>query len=134
MTKVMFDDVWDELKNEDEFSRNDFETAEELSRIIIKLVETRVENGYTQRELAQKCGIKQSAIARMESMKTIPRLDTIIRIAHALNIAISLDQVTAQIIGLKQYYNKDVNSLYRYSYKGNNTEQVNIGVEYEVVS
>jgi transcriptional regulator with XRE-family HTH domain len=90
MNGVGFDEVWDELKNNDEESKLIFGTAEEVSRIIVELIDARVEKGYSQRDLAAVCGIKQSAIARMESLKTIPRLDTVVRVANALGVKIVL--------------------------------------------
>ena len=50
----------------------------------------RVKSGLTQRQLAEKCEIKQSAIARMESLQAIPRLDTMIKIARSLNVKIAV--------------------------------------------
>lgn len=112
MARVKFNDVWEELKNEDEESRVAFETAEEMSRIIIALIEVRVAKGYTQRDLAAKCGLKQSAIARMESLKTVPRLDTVIRVANALDVVITFDSAPASkadreagIERMKTYHN-----------------------------
>lgn len=90
MDRVTFDEDWEELKNQDEESKLVFGTAEEVSRIIVELIEARVERGYSQRDLAALCGLKQSAIARMEALKTIPRLDTVIRVAGAMGISVTL--------------------------------------------
>lgn len=47
--------------------------------------------GMTQRELAEACGMKQSAIARLESTDYEGhRLDTVRRIAAALNLRIEI--------------------------------------------
>lgn len=47
--------------------------------------------GMTQRELAEACGMKQSAIARLESTDYEGhRLDTVRRVAAALNLRIEL--------------------------------------------
>lgn len=97
MERVMFDEVWEELKNENEESKQVFEVAEEVSRVIVQLIEARVDQGYTQRQIAAKCGLKQTAIARLESIRTIPRLDTIIRYANALGLVINVNSVTAEM-------------------------------------
>lgn len=110
MERVMFDDVWEDLKNENEDSKRVFETAEEISKIIVSLIEARVERGLTQRQLASKCGLKQAAIARMESLKTIPRLDTIIKVAKALDMEICIDRITAQIDDLRYMVMPESNS------------------------
>ncbi|MBR3382808.1 MAG: helix-turn-helix transcriptional regulator [Clostridia bacterium] len=62
--------------------------ATELSTLIESIVTARINAGLTQRQLAEKCGIKQSAIARMESLQAIPRVDTLIKIANCLNLSI----------------------------------------------
>jgi predicted transcriptional regulator len=54
----------------------------------------RVEKGYSQRDLAKLTGVKQSAIARMEALKVIPRLDTIILISRALDLQLSFKRIT----------------------------------------
>jgi ribosome-binding protein aMBF1 (putative translation factor) len=41
--------------------------------------------GLSQRELAQLCGTKQSAIARLERGGRAPRIDTLLRISLALD-------------------------------------------------
>lgn len=116
MAGVMFEDVWEELKNEDAESKIAYKTAEELSRIIVELIEARVDRGYSQRDLADKCGLKQSAIARMESLKTIPRLDTVIKVANALNVVISFSRVVMQFSGSEPYVSSGINyNLYKYS-------------------
>lgn len=96
MKATRFDEAWNELKSRDKDSEIQFGTAEEVSRIIVELIEKRVELGYSQRDLAAICGIKQSAIARMESIKTIPRLDTVIRVAGAMGITIVLSSPSSK--------------------------------------
>jgi transcriptional regulator with XRE-family HTH domain len=49
------------------------------------VVEQRVARGLSQQELAALCGTSQPAIARLESGAQAPRVDTLRRIAHALD-------------------------------------------------
>jgi len=60
--------------------------------IIDELVELRKAKGFTQRELAKVANLTQPAIARLESKVTIPRLDTLLRVAMALDYNIELVQ------------------------------------------
>ncbi|MDU3112873.1 MAG: helix-turn-helix transcriptional regulator, partial [Megasphaera sp.] len=39
---------------------------------------------------AERCGIPQSSVVRMETMKTRPKLDTLIKITQALNLKLQL--------------------------------------------
>lgn len=86
-----FDDILEQIKSEGEEEREAIENAEKLSEIIYKISEARISKGLTQRQLSEKCGIKQSAIARMESLQAVPRIDTLIRIARYLDISIEVE-------------------------------------------
>ncbi len=58
--------------------------------LIGKIIEAREEKGLSQRELAEISGVKQPAIARLESMKTTPQIDTLFRILNPLGYTISI--------------------------------------------
>lgn len=53
--------------------------------IIDRLIEERHSKGMTQKDLAKATGLTQSVIARLESKKATPRLNTLLKIAAALN-------------------------------------------------
>jgi len=63
---------------------------ENCALIIDKLIEQRLNKGMTQAELAKASCLTQSVIARLESKKATPQLDTLLKVASALgcNIAI----------------------------------------------
>lgn len=63
-----------------------YREAELISNLIRICIETRVKKGLNQQQLADMCGMKQSAIARIESMNSMPRIDTMARILTSLNI------------------------------------------------
>lgn len=88
MKKETFDEIWEELKNENPETRRKLEVMEDCSSVIRQLVIARVDSGLTQKELAAKCGLTQSAIARMEKMQAMPRLDTLITVAKALDLSL----------------------------------------------
>jgi len=58
--------------------------------IIGKLIEAREEKGLSQRALAELSGVKQPAIARLESMKTTPQIDTLFKVLHPLGYTIEI--------------------------------------------
>lgn len=58
--------------------------------LIGKIIEAREERGLSQRELAEISGLKQPAIARLESMKTTPQIDTLFKILNPLGYTISI--------------------------------------------
>ena len=52
--------------------------------MIDSLIEQRRSKGMTQKELAKASGLTQSVIARLESKKATPQLDTLLKAASAL--------------------------------------------------
>jgi predicted transcriptional regulator len=64
-----------------------------FANIADKVSERRVEMNLSQRELAILCGTTQSAIARLERGGRPPRIDTLLRIAEALDCDLHVDLV-----------------------------------------
>ena len=56
-----------------------------FAAIASQVAEQRQAHGLSQRELAELVGTTQSAIARLESGGRPPRIDTLLRIAEALD-------------------------------------------------
>lgn len=56
----------------------------------LALVTARFERKLTQTQLAQKAGLKQAAIARLESGRSNPRFDTLAKVAKVLDKKIAL--------------------------------------------
>jgi transcriptional regulator with XRE-family HTH domain len=56
-----------------------------------RVAERRAAWGISQRELAELCGTTQSAIARIERGKRPPRIDTLARIASALDCELVIE-------------------------------------------
>jgi ribosome-binding protein aMBF1 (putative translation factor) len=55
-----------------------------FAQIADAVAERRLQQGLSQKELAERCGTTQSAIARLEAGGRPPRIDTLQRIATAL--------------------------------------------------
>jgi transcriptional regulator with XRE-family HTH domain len=56
-----------------------------FARIADQVIEQRLARGLSQQELAELCSTTQSAIARLESGGRPPKVDTLLRIADALD-------------------------------------------------
>ena len=61
--------------------------------LIGKMIEAREKKGYSQRELAELSGVKQPAIARMESLKSTPQVDTLLKILAPLGYTLSITPI-----------------------------------------
>lgn len=67
--------------------RREYEALELADRI----ARLRIDNGLTQEQLAQACGLKQPHIARLESGKTMPDWKTLWRVAEALGVHVRIE-------------------------------------------
>ena len=56
----------------------------------IENIEQRTALGISQRELASLCGIPQSSVARIESYKSTPNLDTLLKIMQPLGLKLTV--------------------------------------------
>jgi transcriptional regulator with XRE-family HTH domain len=62
-----------------------------FARVADQVAAQRKANGLSQKELAELTGTTQSAIARLESGGRPPRIDTLLRIAEALDVELIVD-------------------------------------------
>jgi len=58
--------------------------------LIGKMIEAREQQGLSQRDLAEISGIKQPAIARLESLKATPQLDTLFKMLIPLGYTLEI--------------------------------------------
>ena len=71
--------------SEAERAQIEFETA-----LIGKVIEAREAKGLSQRELAEISVVKQPAIARLESMRSTPQIDTLFKVLSPLGYTLSI--------------------------------------------
>ena len=84
----------DELKNEKPKLKEFFEGEDPVYELRKRILELRLEKGYSQAELAKKAGTKQAVISRIESGESEPRIDTVNKIAKALDKKVKIDLVS----------------------------------------
>lgn len=80
--------------------------SENCSLIIDSLIEQRRSKGMTQKELAKASSLTQSVIARLESKKATPQLDTLLKVASALGCDIA-------VIPSGKYSNRRQDKIYK---------------------
>lgn len=76
-----------ELLKDKEFAK-EYKALAPRYALISKLIETRIKKGLTQKELAQKLGTKQSAIARLESGRSNPSIGFLEKLGSSMGIKI----------------------------------------------
>ena len=85
--------LWD-----DEFERAHF-TPEEIAdthfraSIVTSIINARHEKGISQRQLGEMTGIKQPVIARIESGRSVPKIDTLQKVLLALGKTLTITDV-----------------------------------------
>jgi len=82
--------TWNELKKELDISEEDRELIAIEEELLLAVSEIREAQGMTQKELAEKAHIKQSAIARMEKMGHFPRIDSLLRVLLPLGYTLRI--------------------------------------------
>lgn len=85
---------WNEYKKQvkqtDPLGKEIIEEAEAEAAIISAMIKQRSALGLSQRDLAALCDIPQSSVARIESNKTTPRLDTLLKLLNQLGLTLSV--------------------------------------------
>lgn len=80
-----------------------FVMDKQLELIIEKIKTARREKNMSQRALAYACEIPQSTLARIESGKTVPQLDTLLKLTNVLNLSLSLESVKSDIPAIRRW-------------------------------
>lgn len=89
MSKTSFREHLNEKLNDPEF-REEWDALEPLYTLKRQLIEARMRENLSQAELAARCGMKQSAVARLENGNTIPTIPSLQRIAKGLGKKLTL--------------------------------------------
>ncbi len=88
---------WDEFE-EKNFTPEDRAAMDLRANLICKLIDARNNQHLTQRELAEKAGLTQAAIARIERGKTLPNLTTLFKILLPLGYSLDIVQLEGKIV------------------------------------
>lgn len=87
MPSNKFNDFYNDDKNVSPSERAKIEFEVEL---IGKLIEARETKGLTQEQLAVAAGVKQSAIARLETLKASPQIDTLFKVLTPMGYKLTI--------------------------------------------
>ncbi|PTV97856.1 Xre family transcriptional regulator [Halanaerobium saccharolyticum] len=98
-----FDQIVKSSMSEEEYERHIL-----ISKISADLIRLRLDQNMTQTDLAKKSGLKQSAIARLESEEVLPKLSTLLKLAKVLDANINLNPNQESIIKIE--FNKIIDN------------------------
>lgn len=86
--------TWEDFKKDakaiNDVTKQDIEEMEALAAIISAIIDRRKELGYSQRELADMCGLPHSSVARIEACVVKPNVETLIKIMKPLGLVLSV--------------------------------------------
>ena len=85
-----WNDYKEHVREVDPIAANNINEIENIASIVGALIEQRTALGISQRELASLCGIPQSSVARIESYKSTPNLDTLLKIMQPLGLKLTV--------------------------------------------
>ena len=95
MRSKNFRDFYNDDSNVSPAERAKIEFEVEL---IGKLIQAREASGLTQEQLAEAAGIKQSALARLESMQVTPQIDTLFKVLTPKGYKLTIVPNTERIL------------------------------------
>ncbi len=85
---------WQDVKNSmSSLTDEEKREVDLMADIISKIIERRQELGISQRELEKLTGVRQEAICRIENMKNMPQLDTLIKLMEPLGLRLSVNRI-----------------------------------------
>ena len=87
---VKFDDFLQEQLRDPEF-RKEYEALQPEHAIIQAIIDARQQSGMTQKELAEKTGIAQGDISKLERGNANPSIRTLQRLAAGMGMTIRLE-------------------------------------------
>ncbi|MGI6137277.1 MAG: helix-turn-helix transcriptional regulator [Clostridiales bacterium] len=70
----------------------DIDEMEAVARIVGAMIERRHKLNLSQRDLAELCGIPHSSVARIESGKVIPNLNTLLKVFRYLDLNLVVEE------------------------------------------
>ncbi|HEY2195967.1 MAG TPA: helix-turn-helix transcriptional regulator [Actinomycetospora sp.] len=100
MTKLSDLKTADQVHNEmlgDPAYRQEYERTAFAHAVATRIIEFRAAEGLPQSALARKLGMKQPAVARLESGEHEPSLTTLSRIGHRLGIEFHIDITPSKV-------------------------------------
>lgn len=81
---------WDSDLEHELFSEEEIEENNLRARLLCELIDARKNQGLTQRNLSEKSGLAQSAIARLEKGESSPTLDTLFKLLVPLGMTLTV--------------------------------------------
>lgn len=93
MARVNTQDLHEKAMSEDAEYRREYEALEEEFAMIAAMLDARRKAGLTQAQVAERMGVKQPVVAKLEGGKSNVSFDTLKRYAHATGCKVKVEFV-----------------------------------------
>ncbi|WP_127580443.1 helix-turn-helix domain-containing protein [Paenibacillus koleovorans] len=92
---------WDDfVDNELDYKSNvEKEAIKQMAILVNAIIRRRKQLGLSQKDIANRTGMTQSQIARLESQSSVPRMETLLKVAIALGMNIGLEEAATRALG-----------------------------------
>ena len=88
--------IWDDEFDKEHFTSEEIAESDLRVALITSLIQTRKEQGLSQRDLEMISGVKQPQIARLERGDANPQLDTILKVLAAMGKTLAVVPLPAR--------------------------------------
>lgn len=87
---------WKDLKSKlTAHSEIEGKIIDQMALLVNEIVRRRKKLGLTQSEVAQRAGITQAQVARLENSHTVPSMETVIKVAYVLGLKMGFEEAAA---------------------------------------
>lgn len=86
--------TWKDVRKELNISEEDEAIIALEKDLIEAMIKAREEQGLSQAQLAKKCNMKQSVIARMETAIHSPQIDSLLKVLIPLGYTLKIEPLT----------------------------------------
>lgn len=92
---ITFDDMLNEQMQNEEF-RKEYEAIQPEMDVIRAIVEARISQNLTQKELSERSGINQADISKIENGTRNPSLNLLKRLADGMGMSLKIEFIPKQ--------------------------------------
>ncbi|MBD7970248.1 helix-turn-helix domain-containing protein [Paenibacillus gallinarum] len=93
--------TWSNFKKELDYkSEYEKKVISEMAKLVVQIVNRRKSLGLTQAQVAERAGITQAQVARLETSSSVPSIETVMKIAVALDMTVGLSALDEQAAGV----------------------------------
>ncbi|WP_238653440.1 helix-turn-helix domain-containing protein [Paenibacillus piscarius] len=89
--------TWSNFKKELDYkSEYEKKVISEMAKLVVQITNRRKSLGLTQAQVAERAGITQAQVARLETSSSVPSIETVMKVAVALDMTVGLNAVDEQ--------------------------------------